>query len=457
MDKPLKSVDHIMWDINSPTSLNTITGMMTLKGKVDIEIIKKLIHQRLLAYDRFREKIAIKDNKPIWHIDENFDLSCHFHHTALPAPGDYNSLQVELSHLMSIPLDPSKPLWKVNLIDNYQGQSVIIYRLHHALADGIALIKVVFSLTGNTPEESLEENALVIDEVPPESIASISDKVNDFVHFGEKIYHEAQDLLKQPDVLKQNLKDTWDSAVELGKLFFGKGVGGSSAIYKGEMSVRKKPAWTNNPIDLKVIKKISKSQGVTINDVLLGLMTGAIRYHMILNHQKPVDELRVVIPVNLRKKNEPIKVENKIGMISLELPIHIEDPYERLKIIRAKTLILKNSLEPIIIYNLLQVMADVIPQKLEKKFADLIGSKVGAVVTNVPGPKKPIYLAGAEIEDMMFWIPQTSTLGMGVSLISYNDKAYLGVVTDPNIITDPDNIIEGFYKEFEVLAEKVGE
>jgi hypothetical protein len=176
---------------------------------------------------------------------------------------------------------------------------------------------------------------------------------------------------------------------------------------------------------------------------------------MILNHQKPVDEMRVVIPVNLRKKNETIKVENKIGMISLELPIHIEDPLERLKLIRTKTLILKNSLEPIIIYNLLQVMADVIPKNLEKKFADLIGSKVGAVVTNVPGPKKSIYLAGAEVKDMMFWVPQTSTLGMGVSLISYNDKAYLGVVTDPNIITDPDNIIEGFYKEFEVLASLV--
>jgi WS/DGAT/MGAT family acyltransferase len=455
MDRPLKSVDHIMWDINSPTSLNTITGMMTLKGAVNIDIIKKMIHQRLLAYDRFREKVAIKDNKPIWHVDENFDLSCHFHHTALPAPGDYDTLQAEISHLMSIPLDPTKPLWKVNLIDNYQGQSVIVYRLHHALADGIALIKVVFSLTGNTPEESLEDKTLVIEEVPPATITSIADRVNEFVHFGESMYHEAQELLKEPEVLKQNLKDTWDSAVELGKLFFGKSVGGSAAIYKGEMSVRKKPAWTAQAIDLKVIKKISKANGVTINDVLLGLMTGAIRYHMILNHQKPVDEMRVVIPVNLRKKNETIKVENKIGMISLELPIHIEDPLERLKLIRTKTLILKNSLEPIIIYNLLQVMADVIPKNLEKKFADLIGSKVGAVVTNVPGPKKSIYLAGAEVEDMMFWVPQTSTLGMGVSLISYNDKAYLGVVTDPNIINDPDNIIEGFYKEFEVLASLV--
>lgn len=222
------------------------------------------------------------------------------------------------------------------------------------------------------------------------------------------------------------------------------------------MSVRKKPTWTAQAIDLKVIKKINMANGVTINDLLMVFMTVTIRYHMILNLQKPVDEMRVVIPVNLCKKNEPIKVENKIGIISLELPIHIEDPLKRLKFIRTKTLILKNSLVPIFIYNLLQVMADVIPKNLEKKFADLIGSKVGAVVTNVPIPKKSIYLAGAEAEDMMFWVSQTSTLGMGVSLINYNNKAYLGIVTNPNYITDPDNnIIEGLYKEFEVLASLV--
>jgi WS/DGAT/MGAT family acyltransferase len=455
MDKPLHNVDHMMWDINDPTSLNTITGMMTFKQKIEKQTLCQIIEERLLSFERFRHKVVEKDGQPVWHNDEDFDLHCHIHHTALPEPGDYQTLQAEISHLMSIPLDHSKPLWKVNLIDNFQGGSVIVYRLHHAIGDGISLIKVVFSLTGDSPEQSLAP--LEKDEQPKEKIKSegIVDQMRKALYTGEAIYNEAQQLLKDPDTLKQNLKDTFDSAMELGKLFFGKSVSGTSSIYKGEMSFRKIPSWTHKPLDLLTVKAISKSHGVTINDVLLSMMTGALRYHQINKGITPQDALRVVCPVNLRKPGDPIEVENKIGFISLELPIHLENPHDRMTYIREKTELLKKSWEPMLLYNLLHVLADMLPKRVEKLFTDYMGTMVGAVITNVPGPKKPIYLAGKEVNDMVFWVPQTSTLGIGVSLLSYNNKAYLGVVTDPNIVSDPDIIIEGFYKEFEGLKEEL--
>lgn len=138
-------------------------------------------------------------------------------------------------------------------------------------------------------------------------------------------------------------------------------------------------------------------------------------------------------------------------MLSIELPVHLNNIKKRIQYIKEKTELLKHSIEPVLIYNLLNILADVIPSSLEQKFSDFIGTRIAGVITNVPGPKNSIFLAGVEVKDIMFWVPQTSPLGIGVSIISYNDKVCLGVVTDKNIIDKPDGIIEGYYKEFEEM------
>jgi WS/DGAT/MGAT family acyltransferase len=457
MDKPLQSIDHIMWDVNYTTSLNVVTGMMTLKSKVKKEDILRIAGQRILAFDRFSEKVTIKNGDPIWEKDEDFNLSSHIHHIAVPEPGDAAALQSLISDLMCRALDEHKPLWEVYIIDNYEGGSVIVWRLHHALADGIALIKVVFSITGDSPESSLADVDPKIDLPQEEKEApSLSERLLQLTHLGEDIYKEAQHLWKHPDILKTNLESTFKSTIELGKLFLGRSVEGSNLMYKGKMSVIKKPAWTNIPLSLAGIKELGGHYQVTVNDILLTLMTGAIRRHLMKHHKVPDNGLRIVAPVNLRKRGEEVKVENKIGMLSVELPVHLEHPEERLQYIREKTELLKNSFEPIITYSLLNVLADYLPKKLEKTFTELLGSKIGAVVTNVPGPRHPVYIAGAEVKDLMFWVPHTSTLGIGVSLLSYNNKAYLGVVTDAAVVDDPDNIIKGFNHEYSYWRDLIG-
>ncbi len=449
MDKPLRKIDHIMWDVNMPNSLVTITGMMTFEKKISKAKLRKVIETRLLKFERFHKKVILKNNKPLWHVDENFSLSSHIHHIALPGKGDYAILQEVISDLMSQPLDSSKPLWQVHLIDNYEGGSVVVWRLHHALADGIALVRVLFSLAGNTKEESLSlnlpEEAKEISHRPDvkESLSRIMDA-------GIDAYHNAQELISHPETIKDALKESWAITKELGNLFLGKSV--QSTIYKGELGCNKKAAWSK-PLPLSVIKKIGKQHGATVNDILLALITGALRSHLI-KHKQPLDTcIRVVVPVNIRKKDEKIRVHNKIGMLSIELPVHIKDCGERIRYIRDKTELLKHSIEPVLIYNLMNILADVIPPKLEQQFAEFIGTKITGVITNVPGPREQIFLAGEKVKDIMFWVPQTSPLGVGVSIISYNNKVCLGVVTDVNLVKDTDAIVEGYYKEFEQMQQ----
>ena len=446
MDKPLRKIDHMMWDVNMPNSLVTVTGMMTFDKKVSIKKLSKIIENRLLKFERFHKKVILKNKKPMWHLDEAFNLTSHIHHIALPAPGNYSALQQVISDLISQPLDESKPLWQVHLIDNYKGGSVVLWRLHHAIGDGIALIKVVFSLTGATKADSLLEK--LDEKLEKREKHTLKKDLGDLFHTGQGLLHEAQELIKNPEQMKDTLLESWNITKEIGRLFLGDSV--QDTIYKGNLGCSKKAAWSE-PISLFTIKDIGKQYQATVNDILLALITGALRRHLI-KHKQPVDKcIRIVVPVNIRKKEEKIRIHNKIGMLSIELPVHVNDVKKRIKYIREKTELLKHSIEPVLIYNLLNILADVIPTALEQKFSDFIGTKIAGVVTNVPGPKNVIFLAGEKVNDIMFWVPQTSPLGIGVSIISYNNKVCLGVVTDTNLVNQPDEIISGYYKEFEAM------
>lgn len=449
MDKPLSTIDHMMWDVEAPNNLVTITGMMTFREPVSKQEIYDVVEKRLVLYERFRQTIIDQNGKPVWHLDEQFNIRSHIHHIALPAPGDHAAMQDLISDLISQPLDYSKPLWQVHIVDNYRGGTAVVWRIHHAIADGIALVKVVLSLTNDTSEASL----LPGEEMPEEAVERISglwDGLDKAYHVGEEWYQQARGLIKDPQPLLDSLRSGWGMAKELGGLFFGRSV--EDTLYKGKLSYQKKAAWTE-PMPLQDIKAYGKLHCATINDVLLSMMTGALRRHMLLHGQMPETGIRFVAPVNLRRKGEEIKVENKIGFISLELPVHMDDPLERIQFVREKTELLKRSIEPALLFNLLHVVSDYMPKQVELKFAEVMGTKIAGVMTNVPGPRKPIYFAGKAVDDILFWVPQTHTLGIGISIISYNNKAYLGAVTDAAVVDDPEEIVAGFREEYERIKQ----
>lgn len=144
----------MMWDVEAPNNLVTITGMMTFREPVSKQEIYDVVEKRLVLYERFRQTIIDQNGKPVWHLDEQFNIRSHIHHIALPAPGDHAAMQDLISDLISQPLDYSKPLWQVHIVDNYRGGTAVVWRIHHAIADGIALVKVVLSLTNDTSEAS---------------------------------------------------------------------------------------------------------------------------------------------------------------------------------------------------------------------------------------------------------------------------------------------------------------
>lgn len=454
MDRPVRRMDHMMFDANIPTSLVTITGMMVFEKKIQKDHLISIIENRLLKYSRFRERIAVINGKPYWHEDELFDISSHLVHVALPEPCDYNTLQDFVSHLISQPLDPNKALWKVHLIDNYKGGSVVIWRIHHAIADGIALIKVVFSLTGATAEESLKLDISIEDDsLDIKEKKSFMEAANKLFKSGKSWYSDAVNFLKDKEKVKATLSDALEISNEIGKLVYGKSA--DNPLYKGNLSHTKKAAFSD-ALPLHEIKKIGKYYGVTVNDILLAILTGSIRRHLLKHTQDMSKPIRIAVPVNMRKKGEKIEIKNKVGIITVELPVHLENIDERISNIKAKTELLKKSFEPLFIYYLMNAVGDIITPKMEDYFIKFFGTKLTGVMTNVPGPREAIYFAGEEVKDIMFWVPHTILMGIGISIISYNNRVCLGVVTDTNLVKNPDEIVEAFYHEFDDMKAHLG-
>ena len=446
MDKPLQRIDHLMWDAEAPNSLVTIAGMMLFKKPINKEKLIQIIEDRLMRFERFGKKVIFLDGSPRWHKDEQFQLQTHMHHIALPGRGGYKELQRCISDLISQPLNYNKPLWDIHLIDNYEGGYVLLWRLHHAIGDGMGLVKVIYSLTGTTANSSLS----AVDETVPDH-KKVSE-LSQLAEIGKGVYEDVKHLIQNPALLRDSLENSWKTALELKELFFGKSV--KDTIYKGKLGLTKKAAWTD-PLPLELFKKLAKQHNAKINDVLLALVAGAIRKHLLLHGQKTESDLKIIAPVNIRKATEVNILHNEFSFISLDLPVHIASFKKRIDVIREKTAALKPSIEPFFINELLHFVADYTPMVAKQLLLEFMGKHIMGVVTNVPGPSHPIYLAGNKVEDLMFWVPHTMPLGIGISLMSYNGKVYMGIVTDDKLVNDPDKIVNAFTSELSRLGKLV--
>ena len=221
-------------------------------------------------------------------------------------------------------------------------------------------------------------------------------------------------------------------------------------VYKGPLQVPKRAVWSE-PIPLSVIKAIGKATGCTLNDVLLSAVAGALRRYA-EGRGQAVDGLNIrgVIPVNLRQEQSKIELGNKFGLVFLSLPLGIGDPMGRLFELKRRMDGLKDSREAVVAFGILNAIG-MAPAQIEDIVVNIFGAKATAVMTNVPGPRNQIYFAGVAIRESMFWVPQSGRLGMGVSIFSYNDKVWLGLVTDVSLVPDPDAIIQFFHDELAEL------
>jgi diacylglycerol O-acyltransferase / wax synthase len=215
--------------------------------------------------------------------------------------------------------------------------------------------------------------------------------------------------------------------------------------------VAKRVAWAD-PLPLSEVKTIGRALDCSVNDVLLSSVAGALRAYLKARGDDIAGvSVRALVPVNLRPLERAWKLGNRFGLVFLDLPLGIENPVERVYAVRANMAKLKGSHQPMLALGILAAMG-VGPRILQEQLLGMLAKNATAVMTNVPGPQKPLFLSGAPIQTLMFWVPQSGDIGMGVSILSYNDEVQFGLVTDRKLCPDPDHVIEQFAPEFEKLV-----
>jgi WS/DGAT/MGAT family acyltransferase len=436
--------------MEDPTNLMMVTGLLVFDQLLDFTRLRAAIEQRLLIFDRFRQRVVNIGGATTWQDDPHFTLNAHLHRIALPAPRDQATLQDLVSTLMSTPLDRTKSPWQFHLIEEYGAGCVLLTRLHHCIADGIALMRVLLSLTDATADApgSGAEPARNGHAPEPGPLGAAKAVVRE----AEKLFEQGIETLLEPARLSEVAQLGASGAVALSRLLLMSP--DQPTLFKGQLGVSKRAAWSQ-PVALENIKAIGRSVGATVNDVLLAAVTGALRRYL-QGHRERVDglELRAAVPVNLRSPDEPPTLGNRFGLIFLSLPVGAEDPLDRLFDLKQRMQALKGSPEALVTFGVLNLMG-LLTDELQDIGVSLFGAKATAVMTNVPGPRETIYLAGAPVRELMFWVPQSGRLGLGVSIISYAGQVRLGVATDLGLVPDPEAIVGAFHEEFALLGRLV--
>jgi WS/DGAT/MGAT family acyltransferase len=425
--EPLGPVDNAWLRMERPDSPMVITGILTFGEHVPHEALRGLVVERLLRFRRFRQRVVRRGLRDVgyWEDAPDFDVDAHLVEEKLEAPGDRTTVSRRVNEIMSQPLGLDRPPWRLHHLVGFDGdKSLLVCRLHHCIADGFALMHVMMSLTDEDPDEEGRT-------AEPSRAATRGRRLGDAETVSARVVEAASRL-----------------STGLRHLLFMSNEPPSP--FRAELTGAKRAAWSR-PIPLDRIKAIGHAHGGTVNDVLLAAATGALRRHAISRgHLLSDAEIRAIVPVALRDRSEMEELGNYFGLVFLELPIGVHDPRARLLAVEERVAKLKKSGEALLAYYIL-ALAGVATRFVEDLVVRIFGAKTSLVVTNVPGPTVHRRLVGHRLETIMFWVPQSAKVGLGVSLFSYAGAVRIGVAADLGITDDPEAIVAAFADELDAL------
>jgi len=269
------------------------------------------------------------------------------------------------------------------------------------------------------------------------------------INFGTQAWLKYFELLTNPGQAVDYGRQGVGMAAELANLLIMPA--DSPTRYKGKPGGTKAVAWTD-PMPLAEIKAVGHAIGCSVNDLLLSAVAGALRAYLVERGDSVEGvKVRAMVPVNMRSAADEGKLGNRFGLVTLLLPVYMENPFERVFEVRRRMAELRGSYQPAVALGVLAATG-LAPKFVQDIALDILANKASAVMTNVPGPQQPLYMAGTHLAQQMFWVPQSGDIGMGVSILSYNNCVQFGLVTDRHLVDDPDSIVARFRPEFEKLV-----
>lgn len=425
----LTRTDTAWLHMDSPDNLMVVSGVMRFDAPLDRARLEAALATGVLRYDRFRQRVEERRGlfaRPRWVDDPAFHLDRHLFEETLAAPGD-DALRAAIEPHLRTPLDAVRPLWQMRLYHGYGGAgSALFFRIHHAIADGIALLKVLLSACEPVDGAARE---------PPRSKPRrpwywwAALPVTGLVW--------ALDYLRVSTWLVIRPKD-------------------APTVFKGRLSGDKRIAWTAAQ-SLPDIKAIAAAAGCKINDLLMTVAAGGLRRYA-LERGRPTDVggVRAIVPVNVRpdtpaeaRPDTRDALGNAFAVVTPTLSLDAAAP-ARLRVIQKRMDRLKRSPEPLATLTVTRAFG-FMSTRLQHRIQRFLLDKGTLVITNVPGPKKALALAGVPIAGLVFWVPMFGPIGLGISIFTYADEVRFGVLADAELVPDPGPLADALTAELAAL------
>jgi WS/DGAT/MGAT family acyltransferase len=509
------AVDAIWLHMDRPENLLVIDALFWCDGKVEVEAVQNIWDRVVKQYPVFGQR-AVEPSLPFgvphWEDDPDFDVSEHVVQTRLPRPGGDAELRAYVEEQMRRPLDRSRPLWEAHVIHGYRAPgspprsrlgSVVMTRIHHAVADGIALASVLISLTDPVPDAADVGQRLgpkartspargkVAAARPaaatPSGISRLPVALARTAIGGLHILADlpklvrpggAVDALALAGQVGQAAAEQVGHAVEqVGHAVEQVGLAAEAATHTagqvGHVADKlllatlppspfsvppgeaKYAVWSTAH-DLSVVKAIGRATGSTVNDVLLTAVGRSLQEYMLYRGADPVD-LTALVPVNVRPAGAvlPKNLGNKFALVFLPLPSGAHGRLERLSWTKKRMDEIKSSPEAAITFGVMSAVgrsgADI-----ERLLVDFFTAKAIGVLTNVAGPPTPRFFAGVPMSGVLGWVPQAAGQTLGVCIFSYAGTVRVGFRVDANAVPEPELLVASFDAALAELAEASG-
>ena len=441
--------------MDRPTNPMVVNSVIWFDQPLDWERAREVFAHRIVdRFPRFRRRVSDPLGRtPRFEDDPEFDIEQHMHRLALPAPGDQDALQELVSDLVTPPLDPTRPLWHVYLIEGYGDGCAVLFRIHHCIADGIALARVMLSLTDS------EANAPIADAFTPTARGGASPlsmitgpaaaAFSATRRVAGAVVHEGMESLAHPRHVAELAGVAARDTGTVAKLLAAPA--DAQTVLRSSLHGTRRIAWST-PFPLERIRTAAHRADGKINDLLVTAVTGALRTEL-GRHGAVPDDLRIMVPFNLRPLDQPLPRDlgNDFALILLALPVGIEDRAGRLREVKRRMDAIKDSHEGPISFGILSAIG-MTPPQVEDRLIGFFTEKASAVVTNVPGPRETVYLAGTPVRGVLVWAPCSGSIGMTVSIFSYAGDVTVGFMVDTALLPDPQPLVGAFDAELRALC-----
>ena len=469
--KQLSGLDSAFLYLETETSPMHIGGVSilepnTAEGPFTLDKLKALMRDRLSSCRTFTEKLVdvpLNLGRPYWVEDPDFNLDHHIERTQLPAPGGMEELRALVEWELSQPLDRSRPLWHLLLVEGLEtvrnvpkGSLAVISKIHHAAIDGVSGSEMMAALYDPTPHPRPMPPA------PPREIEEIPSKLELLAMAGKNLLPGARELGGVVgDALKGVIRSgaTWVfERVELPPLPFG----APASPFNGKVSKRR--IWDCVHLPMERLRAVRKATSATVNDVVLSICAGALREYLIGRGELPDDPLVAMVPISVRAEDEKGAMGNQVSAMLVSLATNCADPKERLdrvmrsaydskvynRAVGARTLTETSKMVPFSVAGLATRLYT--RTHLAEKHRPIFN----LVITNVPGPDIPLYINGAKLLAHAGMAPIFDGMGLILPVFSYNGRISIGVVSCPEMLPDPFHFTSLFEPALQALEAALG-